>query len=430
MRQLLLRVTIILSVLPGLFNCKDTGVEPDKSFTLKMDDASCTEAWLKLHLGLDITARSVTLTRDTIVLWTRTINDVEITVEDTSLLPNHTYSYTASITGQSQQCTAHTMDTTSHNFTWQTFTLGDGTGSSILYDVAIINDTLAYAVGQLYQGGTRYNFAKWNGNTWELNQIQFYTICGQPSRTPYPASSIIAFSETDIWISMDGDQVARYDGSSQTSTMCMPVSFSIKKMWGGNANSVYAVGDGGNIVHYNGSSWTKIESGTGLDIYDIYGATSSITGRNEILAVAGNRAVNFDHRILQIQGVNVSQVSDEGIPSQLVGVWFSPGITYYVVGDGIYTKYTLTDGKPWKGIHSGLTTYYTNTVRGIAVNNIFIAGVAGTLLHFNGRSWRSYISSTGLSNGAYTSVAIRNNLVIAVGGNGPLAVITKGVRIP
>jgi len=36
-------------------------------------------------------------------------------------------------------------DTTNHEFTWQTFTLGDG-GSSVLYDVAIINDTLAYAV--------------------------------------------------------------------------------------------------------------------------------------------------------------------------------------------------------------------------------------------------------------------------------------------
>ncbi|MGH2567306.1 MAG: hypothetical protein ACRDGA_03130 [Bacteroidota bacterium] len=37
-------------------------------------------------------------------------------------------------------------DTTSHNFAWQTFVLGDG--NSILYDVAIVNDTLAYAVGR------------------------------------------------------------------------------------------------------------------------------------------------------------------------------------------------------------------------------------------------------------------------------------------
>ncbi|MBI3006249.1 MAG: hypothetical protein HYY49_12660, partial [Ignavibacteriales bacterium] len=40
-------------------------------------------------------------------------------------------------------------DTTSHNFTWTIDTVGDG-NSSVLYDVAIINDTLAYAVGEIY----------------------------------------------------------------------------------------------------------------------------------------------------------------------------------------------------------------------------------------------------------------------------------------
>ena len=40
-------------------------------------------------------------------------------------------------------------DTTSHNYAWQTFILGDG-NSSVLYDAAIINDTLIYAVGEIY----------------------------------------------------------------------------------------------------------------------------------------------------------------------------------------------------------------------------------------------------------------------------------------
>ncbi|MGH2567361.1 MAG: hypothetical protein ACRDGA_03410 [Bacteroidota bacterium] len=43
---------------------------------------------------------------------------------------------------------ANNQDTTSHNFSWRTFVLGDGAGS-ILRDVAIINDTLAYAVGEV-----------------------------------------------------------------------------------------------------------------------------------------------------------------------------------------------------------------------------------------------------------------------------------------
>ena len=40
-------------------------------------------------------------------------------------------------------------DTTSHNFTWQTFTFGEHS-SSTLYDVAIINDSSIWAVGEIY----------------------------------------------------------------------------------------------------------------------------------------------------------------------------------------------------------------------------------------------------------------------------------------
>ena len=42
-----------------------------------------------------------------------------------------------------------TLDTTSHDFSWKTFTFGGG-GGSVLNDVAIVNDTLAYAVGEIY----------------------------------------------------------------------------------------------------------------------------------------------------------------------------------------------------------------------------------------------------------------------------------------
>jgi hypothetical protein len=66
-----------------------------------------------------------------------------------------------------------TADTTSHNYTWQLELLGNGAGSGVFYDVAIINDTLAYAVGELYMKDSlgqddphAYNVARWNGRQW------------------------------------------------------------------------------------------------------------------------------------------------------------------------------------------------------------------------------------------------------------------------
>src|SRR5208283_5579955 len=73
------------------------------------------------------------------------------------------------------------FDTTSHIFAWQTFTFGGGGGSE-LTDVAIINDTLVYAVGEIYlpdsPAGQPYNFEVWDGKTWTLSRIMF-PLCDQ-----------------------------------------------------------------------------------------------------------------------------------------------------------------------------------------------------------------------------------------------------------
>ena len=97
----------------------------------------------------------------------------------------------------------------------------------------------------------------------------FYIICGQQSRSSYPAKSIFTFNENDIWIAMDGDQIAKLENGIQVHTICLPWSFSINKMWGSSSNDLYVVGNNGNIAHYNGSQLDQIRKRNKLDIYDI-----------------------------------------------------------------------------------------------------------------------------------------------------------------
>ncbi len=68
-------------------------------------------------------------------------------------------------------------DTTSHNFTWQTWSFGEHS-SSIFNDVAIINDSSIFAVGEIYMNDSlgqpdpiAYNAAYWNGNEWSFQKI-------------------------------------------------------------------------------------------------------------------------------------------------------------------------------------------------------------------------------------------------------------------
>ncbi|MGE5796145.1 MAG: hypothetical protein ACM34N_05135 [Ignavibacteria bacterium] len=168
-----------------------------------------------------------------------------------------------------------TLDTTSHDFTWQKYEFGEG-ASSIFNDVAIIDENNIYAVGEIYLNDSTgqldinaYNLVKRDGNSWNFQRIMFYTICGQQNRTPYPAKSIFIFNENSILVAMNGDQIAKIENGTQTTTFCLPWSFTINKFWGINDNDFYMVGNGGNIVHYQNGTWQKIESGTELNLNDI-----------------------------------------------------------------------------------------------------------------------------------------------------------------
>jgi hypothetical protein len=61
------------------------------------------------------------------------------------------------------------------------------------------------------------------------------------------------------------------------------------------------------------------------------------------------------------------------------------------------------------------------------LNDVFICGDFGEMLHYNGVSWKSYISQTGID-GAYLGLAVSGNTVIAVGEEPPQAIILMGRR--
>jgi len=424
-----LLVPMLLCIACLNITCKDSGINIfDKSFTLTTEDASCTEVWLRIKVGPGNTSREVTLKRDTTVLFTRTLNDLETVVIDTSLIPSHTYTYTAQLLNGSKavNSTAHTMDTTSHNFTWQTFTLGDGISSSSLHDVAIINDTCIWAVGEIYQGGITYNVAKWNGSAWSLYQLYY-----NGNNLIVPIRGIYLFGTNDIWLAAGG--VFHWDGvSSQTqlsfSRLTLPdANATIEKLWGSSSSDLYGVGNAGTIVHYNGSSWTKIESGTSLNINDIYGSWNSETGKYEILCVASNVAESFEREIIKIDGIDAQILNKNGVNYTLSSVWFKPGRKYYAVGDGLFIKSSL-DQALWKDTRPSSAVWHIYKLRGRALNDIVTAGGGGEILHYNGKTWKSYYDETRLSSGNYYSIAIRGNMVIAVGENAPQAVILMGQR--
>jgi hypothetical protein len=354
------------------------------------------------------------------------------------LLPNETY--TIKLTNQDgigTQTEFTTMDTTSHNFTWETFEFGGAKGSSYLRDVAIIDENNIWAVGEIFTEDTYtydsngvwqqpYNAVHWDGNEWELKRI---IVNFRDNPTFIPLEGIYAFASNDIWmvgslpIHGNGTNWEIYDVREITNS-----SLSLSKAWGTSSEDMYFVGRAGSIAHYNGSSWSKIESGTELDLYDIWGDKNEQTGEYEILAVGAKLLQSTDRVIISIKPYSSQILSNNGIDWSLKGIWFRSKKKYYVVGSGIYFKNEL-GVSDWDSELDSLTNYYSHSIRGKEINDIIISGAYNDVLHYNGVNWKGYRGKINNSQtGILEKVAMKNGTVCIVGQNNPAAVLYLGYR--
>ena len=401
---------------------------PDlRKITLSVEDVSCTEVWL------NIKADSISFPSEIILLKDTVTQTISLCCSDTtlyidSLLPNKPYTCKAILTAdtsiKSEIVTAQTLDTTSHNFTWQSWEFGEHS-SSVLYDVAIIDENNIWAVGEIYMNDSLgnpdpkyYNAAHWNGTVWELKRILY-------DENIWSIKTIYAFNENDIWFAAF---VHYYNGEFiELPIPDILMGWSINKIWGTSSNDLYVVGNGGNIAHYSGPSggWQKIESGTDLNIYDIWGDVNPQTGEYEILCVASNIFFNEGNRLLKILNNSVTEVTNDGLPWSLFTLWFKPGRTYYVGGDGMYNVKRL--GESWTKDLS-LPTYYKSSIRGQALNDIVLCGVYGLLMHNNGVEWKNYQYTVFEFDKTFANIEIKENVVSASGSFGSKAFITIGVR--
>jgi hypothetical protein len=396
-------------------------ISPANDFTLSVTDATCTEAWLNLHVNK--VPAIVTINKNGALLNTIRVTIRDTTIYDSTLSPGKTYTYQA-ISGstKSETVTAKTMDTTSHNWSFQTFYFG-GASSSCLNDVAIINDTLAYAVGSVYVRDLTgavdqypYCLAVWNGKEWRTKRLYYKDKDYQGNEFTSVLSNIrgiLAYSNTDIWFAAGSifhwngkDTIVDFSYHILTPSGLLP---GINKLWGISSSNLYGVGNSGAIAHYTNGSWQKIESGTTLDIYDIYGSG------NQIFVIASSYNPSLQERkLLQIDPSThlVSAAYDNGLAISLRNLWFIPNKLYLCGGDGLFYKKDINAEGSWHMYP--VTNYYTDGISGNDVNDIFVSGDYLELVHFNGSTWHNYRDEIPQVNGAFR-VKVKGNFLIAVG---------------
>ena len=420
----------------SLLTCDSNEPQTKFNLSLTLEDISCTEAWLQLTTNNIQLPTTINLLKNNSVSQTYILNTKDSLLYIDSLLPNQNYKLQVSSIQNpvsSNELSITTMDTTSHNFPWQTFTFGDaGAGSSTLYDVAIIDENNIWAVGEIYINDslgnpdpTSYNAVHWNGSSWELIRIG--------NSGGWSCRALFAFSEINLWF----NATTKWNGLNYSvHDHGFPLEpngdgWLVYKMWGSGDNDLYVVGNNGNIAHYNGSSWTKIQSGTNIEIQDIWGVNNAGSPQRQVFCIASDKYQSIDKKVYSIKNNNVTEISNEGLPWSLSSIWFNNKHKCYIVGDGIFTK-DLSSSNSWQNITLGITPYYTHAIRGTGLNDIVVGGSFGELLHFDGSTWYSY-KGRELPDfiGNYFAVGIKGNVICAVGQasiNSNVAILAIGQR--
>jgi hypothetical protein len=402
-KQKLFKIFLIISLF-SYFSCNTIGPPPPNNglVSISLTDVSCTEAWVNLKInGLTFPVNVNLLANNSIITQLNNLRSSDTTIYIDSLLPNKSYQLQAQLTQgfphiSSNQLPVQTLDTTSHNFTWQTFNF-----QGFLYDIAIVNEENIWAVGAIYlndsTGNTDYNpycLAHWNGTDWKLSRLTFDGI-------PLTGTAIFANSENDIWLAAGA--VFHYDGVNWNPIYDSTGAGGAVRIWSDGGSNVWFVGPSvvglnGYIVHYNGSTWQKIEAATQYSFTDVWGL-SNMSTVSKVLTCMGPYGPGESTIFSLISG---SAIDTLDLPGERIGSIWTFGMKTFAGGN----KTWESTNNIWKQVLD-----QGSEIRGTGYNNI-IAGQPYVLSHFNGISWK-----TVFVNGNYSinCITAKGNIVAMAG---------------
>jgi hypothetical protein len=212
------------------------------------------------------------------------------------------------------------------------------------------------------------------------------------------------------------------DGGTQREIMCLPVS--VSKIWGNSRTDVYTVGPQGQIAHFNGTSWTKLESGTTVDLTDVWGSPDGgpiwVVGSKDLLG-------SYQSVLLRISGtavetayndqLNWSTIRTDSLSGVLTSVWTDRPERLFVCSHaGVYQTSALTHGEGVRSwFDANFMPGFPHRLRGSAANDLLVVGDFTAITHYNGSNWRHFGELK--SRISWKSVAVRGNLVVAVGAD-------------
>ncbi|MBU1065426.1 hypothetical protein KKC74_11580 [bacterium] len=395
-------------------SCKDCTTEPpenpDYDIQLSVIESAPTYVRLSVSISDSGCVRQYALQRDSVMVMSDTLFGKDTILIDSDLEPSTTYQYRILIQNKGKTIDASepipvlTPELSGHYvYSWDIDTLGDD--NSHLNDVFIVDENNVWAVGDIDTGDSSYNAIHWDGEKWSLINIEVEYL----GRTYFKKlTSILYFNNNDIWVT-DLCSPLHWDGESWNFYHLYDMGLDAcvgDGIWGTSSSDLYFIGKDGAIVHYDGQTFEKMDTGTKVDLTDIWGEIDPETGDAHIW-VCGNADNSLASVILYLkdgewQKIYERYADDTNSLDDVVRynphcntIWTHPSSEKLWVGGGYGlftlddkfspTKYTEIDVLGEIGYFS-----YPGKIRGNNPYDIFITGAYSSLYHYNGQTWHRY----------------------------------------
>ncbi len=225
-------------------------------------------------------------------------------------------------------------------------------------------------------------------------------------QSPWPTTenlnSVWGTSTSFMFAVGDKGTVIHFDGASWT-TQNIPTTNKLFALWGSIWSNIFAVGEKGTILRYDGLEWSSMTSSTNSDLTGVWGSSAT-----DVFAV-GNDGI-----ILHFDGTSWSSMTS-GVTVDLHGVWAAASNNVYAVGAQGTILYF--NGAAWQTMASG-TTVQLKSVHGTSDGSIYAVGDSGTILAYNGSLWSTVFTGSKTYNAVWV---LSETYAVAVGNAGRIA---------
>lgn len=181
-------------------------------------------------------------------------------------------------------------------------------------------------------------------------------------------------------------------------------------VWLNTPTNIYAVGAGGSVLNYNGSTWSTVAAGfaPGQTLYSVFG-----TGPSDVWTVGAAFSAHFNgaswtpvsvpagtyYGVWEASPTNAYAVGTSILQNPGTGwatetnptantlrsVWGADSADVWAVGDGGTILFNPGTGT-WTA-QASCTTNQLRSVWGTSATNVYAVGAAGSACHFDGTGW-------------------------------------------